>query len=403
MTVRTADQDAAARVTGGVLGAVQTVFAALVLLVVFTPFESPDSYVSVLLPRFAVILGVLAIAPRVMLRPIRQLRPAWIMLAALLLHLTLFVPAPLLQLGAEWAGFIACLLFARLAAYRAGIFLPALRAVLVINVAALAVQAALGFASGDAPDLHSALFPVSEARTGYESFGFLRTGGFHIEPGTYATWVAMLIVLARLVGGRFGIVEWVAMGSLLVTYSTAGAIYFAVLAFWNLLDGVGAGLARSLGVLTVLGALGGLAVTSLGVDDYLFERFVAGEGVAAQEAMRGDMLELYARLPLAEKLGGFGHASELCEDCPFDDLGFVPNYLMRGGVLSLCALVLTLWGLIRLLGLNAAVLTLLVVGSAKAATNALAPWLVLLVASEVGVAAVRETRRRQRRRRRRRR
>lgn len=401
MAIRTSDQRAADAVISPLVTGVQGLILAIALLVIFTPFESEGSYISVLLPRFAAIAAVVLVAPLIVVKPIRQIRPAFVLLLAVLLHLTVVVPAPPLQLLAEWVGLIACAFLARVAVSKTAAFVLGLRIALVVNIIALVSQTALTTLQGSDIDIHQMIFPVSEGRSGMETFGgFIRNSGFHIEPGTYATWVAMMIVAVRLLLGRFGVVEWAAIASLLPTYSTAAVIYFGVFAVWIGFDAIGAGRARSFALVTVLAAVGAVGFGAFGVDDYLEARYVTETNEEEQE-WRGIALAEYNQLPTVTKVLGFGHANELCDDCHFDDLGFGPNLVFRGGILAVFGLLVVLWGTTKLLGINNAILTLVVIGTAKAATNSLGPWLVLLIASEVGLKSIRHSGRSRRQRKRR--
>lgn len=376
-----------------------TVIIGIVIFFVFTPFESPDSFISVILPRIALIAGIVLVAPLIVFRPYRSFRPALFMMVAMAIHLTLLGRPDNLQLIAEWVGFITIALFARAMVDKRWEAGAALTLVLVINLAAILFQFVSHQINLDYFDFHNILFPMSEARAGNETWAQgVRISGFHLEPGTYSTWVAMLVVLSRLLKGKFGIIEWISTGSLLLTYSTAGIIYVAVIGYWIAIDLLKMTNIKGIAMLTLLVFGAGLAFTTLGLDEYLLDRFGVNlsrleiSGGADQQEWRQDAIGSYMSLPSDEKLNGFGHAAEICNECPFDDLGFLPNMAMRGGIIGVFGIILTVLAFIRLLGVNLALLLLALVGSVKAPTNALAPWIVLFVASEVGLSAIRERR-----------
>lgn len=381
-----------------------TLVLAVTLMIVFTPFESPDSFISVILPRVVILVCIAMVAPFIILQPYRFLRPALIMMVAMLFHLTFFMPAPGLQLLAEWVGLISIVFFARVLVDKNWAAAAAIKIVLLVNVAAVLVQFASVQLDAELIQFHRILFPMSEGRVGGETFtGVIRVGGFHLEPGTYCTWVAMLVVMSRLLTGRFWIVEWVATLSMLLTYSTAGIIYVLLLGFWYTIDVLKLGRVGGIGIVVSLVFIGGLAFSALGLDEYLLERFglnisqfTQEEGADGQE-WRQDALAIYSALPISEKLIGIGHADEICEECPFDDFGFLPNMVLRGGVLGALGVIATALMMIKLMGLTTALLVLAIVGSAKAPTNALAPWIVLFLASELSVPKSRKSRRRRRR------
>ena len=321
----------------------------------------------------------------------------------MLFHLTFFVPAPALQLLAEWVGLISIVLFARALFEKKVEAAFAVKIVLLLNIVAVVAQFASVQLGAEPLELHRLLFPVSAARVGEASFaGVIRVGGFHLEPGTYCTWVAMLIVMSRLLSGRFWIVEWVAMLSMLLTYSTAGFIYVSLIIFWNGIDVMKLGSVKGIGMLVSLVFAGGIIFSALGADQYLLARFGLNIGQFSQEAgadsleWRRDAWDVYRALPVSEKLIGIGHAAEICEICYFDDIGFLPNMYIRGGVLGALGVIATALLMIRLLGLTTTLMVLAIVGTAKAPTNALAPWIVMFLASELAVSTGRKHRRRQR-------
>lgn len=387
-----------------------TAILSIVIFLVFTPFESPDSFISVIIPRIALIVGICLVAPLIVFRPYRSFRPALFMMVGMAIHLTLLDRTDYLQLIAEWVGFVSIVLFARAMVDKRWEAGAALTVVLLVNLAALAVQFISHQLNIDYFDFHKLIYPMSEARAGAETYAQgVRISGFHLEPGTYSSWVAMLVVLSRLLKGKFGIIEWISTGSLLLTYSTAGIIYVAVIGYWIAIDLLRMTNVKSIALLTMLVFGAGIAFTTLGLDEYLLERFGINlsrleiSGGKDQQEWRQDAINVYMDLPSEEKLNGFGHTADICGGCPFDDLGFLPNMAMRGGIIGVFGILLTVVAFIKLLGLNLALLLLAIVGSIKAPTNALAPWIVLFVASEVGLSSVRERRKNAAREKRRRR
>jgi|GEM_PF-2115692 len=367
-----------------------SVFRILVLFItlflIFTPFENRGTYLAVLGPRLMILLCVLLLLSQIK-RPLPVgLRPATIFLACMFVHMTFIVPIDFMQLGVEWFTLIACALLARFFAIRLREAICAIDALLLVNCLGFALQLSWGIVGGGFLDLHSVLFPGSITRVGHEHFGFTRYGGFHIEPGTYSTWMAMLVALSRLAKGRFSWIELASIVTIIATYSTAGAIYFAVFIIWHISDNKKILRARTVGAIMLATCIAIPALYILRVDEYLTSRLL-GEGYS--DDWRLDAKYAYTQLPLMQKLIGFGHGEEICYNCHFDDLGFLPNMLMRGGVIGAVAVLLLFVSLHRYLGLRQTLFFLFIVGSAKAPTNNPGPWLVLLIVSEIAHYSVR--------------
>ena len=72
--------------------------------------------------------------------------------------------------------------------------------VLMINLAALSIQFLYYVWAGELLQIHTLLFPSSASRVG-DFLGFVRLGGLHLEPGTYANFMYALVVLRVLLGG----------------------------------------------------------------------------------------------------------------------------------------------------------------------------------------------------------
>ncbi|NDK36733.1 hypothetical protein [Rhodovulum sulfidophilum] len=101
-----------------------------------------------------------------------------------------------------------------------------IEAILVINLAALALQVLLYMSVGEIVDLHALLFPWSESRSG-EFLGFLRLSGLHLEPGTYSAYLYVLVVFRVLLGGALtDRLSLLMLASFALTFSAWGIAAF---------------------------------------------------------------------------------------------------------------------------------------------------------------------------------
>lgn len=99
---------------------------------------------------------------------------------------------------------------------------------LAFHMLGLGLALTIFVVSGQVVDLHNAIFPFSEARVG-EFMGQVRLAGFQIEPGNYANFTYLLVLLRSLFTMR--IFSWfhaVAMTSALLTLSAWSVIGFSI-------------------------------------------------------------------------------------------------------------------------------------------------------------------------------
>jgi hypothetical protein len=99
-----------------------------------------------------------------------------------------------------------------------------LRAYLLFNLVGLGLALLLFTATGSIVDLHHAIFPFSESRSGL-FLQQVRLSGFQIEPGTYANVMYLTVLVRSLLRGRlYNRLDVVAILSTLVTLSAWAVI-----------------------------------------------------------------------------------------------------------------------------------------------------------------------------------
>lgn len=135
-------------------------------------------------------------------------------------------------------------------------------AVLGLHVIFLSLQALIFLTKNTLVEPHNWLFPASDSRSGFH-LDVLRLGGAHIEPGTYANYMFLLLVMRTCLGGALNDRISVLTGvTLALTFSAwgilASSVYFAaVLAqeiFVKRAVGAGVFLAASIGLLVLFAA-----------------------------------------------------------------------------------------------------------------------------------------------------
>lgn len=215
-----------------------------------------------------------------------------------------------------------------------------LTGLLLLWVGSLLAQVVLYFGAGSVVDLHQLLHPYSEARIGGAGLLF-RFTGVHIEPGTYANWVYLLVLLRAVVSGR--LFDWIAVAavtSILLTVSVWGAVAVSLYFIGFLLALIAAGRSADrtkLGVVAVLVLVMaffffqkfGLAIEE--ALNYFFVRAELGDasGTAKIDAYAGFLNVLGDAVVL-----GFPLDFDFCSGCASpQDSGIFVNLVVRAGLL----------------------------------------------------------------------
>lgn len=99
-------------------------------------------------------------------------------------------------------------------------------AVLAINLIVFCIQFLVFFTTNELIQPHLWLYPGSASRSG-EFLGFVRLGGLHTEPGTYSSFLYLLVVFRNLLGGRLtDRISILMLISFAATFSAWGIIAF---------------------------------------------------------------------------------------------------------------------------------------------------------------------------------
>ncbi|CAK0754566.1 conserved membrane hypothetical protein [Gammaproteobacteria bacterium] len=107
---------------------------------------------------------------------------------------------------------------------------------LTFHMIGLALGIFIYVATGQIVDLHSVIFPFSEARVG-ELKGFVRITGFHVEPGSYSNFIYLVVLVRSLFMMR--ILSWfnaIAMASTMLTLAAWSVIGFGAFLIASLVE-----------------------------------------------------------------------------------------------------------------------------------------------------------------------
>ena len=339
--------------------AVLALFIPLFLL--FTPFEQGGPNPS-MFPKYlsagvsALVLAPLFVITRVRFRAETQL--VLVTLAMFVFHALVVKPVPfhfllLVVLNVVLAIFIYEASFS----WRAE-FVTALSWLLVLNAVVIAAQALMFHLLG-APifDFHKIIFG-SNSRFAEDYLNIARFSGLHVEPGTYANYIACLTAILMLTSEfslRFIALCFLAVLSVFVTNSGSSVYFVPVLVL--LLGYLWRSKVRAIHIVLLVAAIYVYMLTS-GVLEHLETRFLEQDDGSLSH--RVDGVNAWLALTLEEKLIGVGFANDPCVRCYYQDIGMIFNLLTRGGLVVVLAFALVLGRMMVANGLVLAVLLMLV-------------------------------------------
>lgn len=333
-------------------------FCALFLF--FTPFEQGGPNPS-MLPRYLVAgLSLMLLFPLQAVRPVRLRAPTVhvsIVLALIVLHATLLIPGPVHFALLIAADMCAAMLLYELSFHWRREFQLAVGWLLAINVFFIGLQAFLYYATpAGMVDFYKMIFG-SDSRFSEDYLNITRFSGFHVEPGTYANYMACLLAIMMLVSPfseRLVLLTCVSIIGIFLTNS-GSSVYFVplvtVLGLYLWREKV-----RPFHLLVLVAAIATYLVVS-GIVTHLEERFV-NQPSDGSLTHRMDGLAAYRAKSGEEKFVGIGFVNDPCVRCHYQDIGVLFNLTTRGGaVVSLALLGL----LVRMIRVNGLVLATLLV------------------------------------------
>lgn len=316
----------------------------LSFLLVFVQWELDESgsrlpeYAAACVPAFLLIFA----SPQLALGFLVRLPAVVIPLAAVLIHAAVIVPVndPRYFFGLFCMA-ISVVVMTSIYALKPNIFVRVLWAFIAFIVGSFFLQLLLYLMFGELVDIHNWLYPTSISRGAENFLNVTRLTGLHVEPGNYAVSTTLLLLCLRIISGRFDWLAYVALVTIIGTYAVEGFIVGVIVAVWMIFDRIRSGHGFDyLGIVVMSVSLIGIAI-ALDLQGYLETRFLTrvDESAVTKEI---PFVEFSNLLP-AEKLVGIGFGNRVCADCSMDGAGFGANLLMKGGALSLFALLVFSW------------------------------------------------------------
>lgn len=353
----------------------------VVLFLLFTPFEQGGPNPSMFPKYFSAGVSALALAPLFVITRVRFRVESQLVLVTLVMfvfHALVVKPVPFhFLLLVVLNVVLAVFLYEASFAWRAE-FVSALSWLLLLNAVVIAAQALMFHLLG-APifDFHKIVFG-SNSRFAEDYLNIARFSGLHVEPGTYANYIACLAAILMLTSEfslRFVALCFVAVLSVFVTNSGSSVYFVPVMVL--LLGYLWRSKVRAIHIVLLVVSIYTYMLLS-GVLEHLETRFFEQDDGSLSH--RVDGVNAWLALTLEEKLIGVGFANDPCVRCYYQDIGMIFNLLTRGGIVVVLAFALVLGRMLVANGLILAVLLMLIPINEKMFFYEAPIWLFLLFA-----------------------
>lgn len=332
------------------------------LFLFFTPFEEGGANPSMLPKYLAVGASLLLLSPFAMVRRLRLRGPTlhvlFVMLL-ILLHAILIKSGPSQFALLILADMSAAMLLYELSLHWRREFQSAVGWLLFINALFIGLQAVLYYGtSAGMVDFYKMLFGA-DSRFSEDYLNITRFSGFHVEPGTYANYIACLLTIMMLVSEfseRMLLLTCASIIGIFLTNS-GSSVYFVplvtVLGLYLWRKRV-----RTFHLLVLAAAISTYLLAS-GIVMHLEERFI-NQPSDSSLSHRIMGVAAYAATSPEEKFVGVGFVQDPCVRCYYQDIGVLFNLGTRGGAVMWLAMLGLLIRLIRVNGLVLATLLVLV-------------------------------------------
>lgn len=353
----------------------------IVLFLLFTPFEQGGPNPSMFPKYFSAGVSALVLAPLFLITKVRfrvESQLVLVTLAMFVFHALVVKPVPFhFLLLVVLNVVLAVFLYEASFAWRAE-FVSALSWLLVLNAVVIGAQALMFHLLG-APifDFHKIIFG-SNSRFAEDYLNIARFSGLHVEPGTYANYIACLAAILMLTSEfsiRFIALCFIAVLSVFVTNSGSSIYFVPVMVL--LLGSLWRSKVRAIHIVLLVATIYTYMLLS-GVLEHLETRFFEQDDGSLSH--RVDGVNAWLALTLEEKLIGVGFANDPCVRCYYQDIGMVFNLLTRGGIVVVLAFALVLGRMLIANGLILTVLLILIPVNEKMFFYEAPIWLFLLFA-----------------------
>ncbi|KFI05836.1 O-antigen ligase family protein [Massilia sp. BSC265] len=354
-------------------------FIALFLL--FTPFEQGGPNPSMFPKYFSAGVSALALAPLFIITRIRfrvESQLVLVTLAMFAFHALVVKPVPFhFLLLVVLNVVLAIVIYEASFTWRAE-FVKAVSWLLVLNAVVIAAQALMFHVlGGPIFDFHKVIFG-SNSRFVEDFLNIARFSGLHVEPGTYANYIACLAVILMLTSGfsaRFIALCFMAVLSVFLTNSGSSVYFVPVMVL--LLGYLWRSKVRALHIALLAVSLYTYMLLS-GVLEHLETRFLEQDDGSLSHRIHG--VNVWLALTLEEKLIGVGFANDPCVRCYYQDIGMIFNLLTRGGIVVVLAFALVVGRMLVANGLVLSMLLMLIPINEKMFFYEAPIWLFLLFA-----------------------
>ncbi|MBR9847271.1 MAG: hypothetical protein GYB35_14745 [Algicola sp.] len=193
-----------------------------------------------------------------------------------------------------------------------------IKAFILFNTAFLIYQFLYTVIFGEGIYLHGLLFSFSrEAYSLVEMGAFYRMSGYHLEPGSYATIIALMLFLYRyLNNGKVELSIHFCSLSLLLTFSVIGFLLFAI--FYLSYFKSSFSFKKSFFLLIILAFVCSVFIYELGIFSYIEQRFAFGASDDSSASVKiANLYYFIHNYDLEKFLIGYGMQPDLnlCSTC----------------------------------------------------------------------------------------
>lgn len=307
------------------------------LFLLFTPFESSVS----MWPKYmAVGVSLALLVPVFLVKKVSMRAPTLyisLVLFIIVFHTVFIRPAPAQFTLLIVSNFLAAILIYEMSFRWPDEVRKAVSCLLILNVAMIVAQASLYYlVTKEIFDFHKFLFH-SASRFSEDYLNVTRFTGLHVEPGTYANYIACLLVIFIIASRNSKKIPYIVpitLFSILLTNS-ALSIYFvasiSVLVATRWKDRI-----DNFSILAFL-LVASVYLIYSGFLAHLHARFFEGNDDGSL-SLRMSGLHSYFTASAENKFIGIGFDADPCGGCHYQDIGTLFNLVTRGGGIVLIAI-----------------------------------------------------------------
>lgn len=217
------------------------------------------------------------------------------------------------------------------------VFFHSLNIVISINVFFLFLQYLLINFMEINVNFHEALFPFSQGHT-YQLKGieFVRITGLYNEPGTYSTWMSIMVALSMLMSKKISALHLISMISVAITFSATGFVFFILFVSMFVYIHSKSITFKKLVLALLFIFISVFIMSYIGIIEYIGWRFLDDNVVDGTTQSKFSALRFLIDASETRQIFGSGLANNDCPNCDsIQDVGLAFNFIFYFGFFSL--------------------------------------------------------------------